>query len=232
MDDHHELTAAYALDALEPHERERYEKHLATCEECREELASFWSVAGALAHGAGGPPPPPALRERILEQARSERPNVLPFRKRLTVVPAASLAAVAAVLAIGLGLWGSSLAGQLDDIRAERASERQAFEIIADPRSRKVPFAGAEGNLFLASTGTGAVVLSGLDEAPEGKTYEVWVIEGGVSHRAGIFEGGDGRLMLALERPVPQEAKVAVTLEKDGGVEVPTGPPLFQTITV
>ena len=29
MDDHHELTAGYALDALDPQERERYEAHLA-----------------------------------------------------------------------------------------------------------------------------------------------------------------------------------------------------------
>ena len=49
MDDHRELTAAYALDALDGRDRERYEAHLATCEECREELASFWTVSGALA---------------------------------------------------------------------------------------------------------------------------------------------------------------------------------------
>ena len=80
MDDHHELTAAYALDALDPRERERYENHLATCESCREELASFWAVSGALAHAAGGPSPAPALRERILAQAKSEQPNVVRLR--------------------------------------------------------------------------------------------------------------------------------------------------------
>ena len=30
----HELSAAYALDALEPDEREVFEEHLAGCESC------------------------------------------------------------------------------------------------------------------------------------------------------------------------------------------------------
>ena len=37
----HDLTAAYALDALDAHDEERYEEHLATCERCREELAEL-----------------------------------------------------------------------------------------------------------------------------------------------------------------------------------------------
>ena len=231
MDDHRELTAAYALDALDPRERERYEGHLATCEECREELASFWAVSGALAHAAGGPPPPPALRKRILEQARAERPNVVPFRRRSVFSPGFAAAAAAAVLALGLGLWGSSLARELDDVRSARDSDRQAIEIISDSRARKVPFAGAEGHLILASTGRAAVVLSGLAPAPQGKTYELWVVEDGISHRAGLFEGGN-KMVLALQRTVPKRSKVAVTLEVEGGVDAPTGPPLFQTITV
>ena len=41
----HELSAGYALDALDPEERDAYERHLAGCRECQEELASFWEVA-------------------------------------------------------------------------------------------------------------------------------------------------------------------------------------------
>ena len=36
----HDLTPAYALDALDEIERLEYEAHLATCEDCRDELAS------------------------------------------------------------------------------------------------------------------------------------------------------------------------------------------------
>jgi anti-sigma factor RsiW len=37
--DLHDLTAAYALDALDPDEAREYEAHLARCERCRAERA-------------------------------------------------------------------------------------------------------------------------------------------------------------------------------------------------
>ena len=54
----HELTAAYALDALDADDRAAYEAHLEGCERCREELTSFWETTEALAVGAAGPAPP------------------------------------------------------------------------------------------------------------------------------------------------------------------------------
>ncbi|MGH2450297.1 MAG: anti-sigma factor, partial [Candidatus Limnocylindria bacterium] len=78
----HGLTAAYALDALGDAAEAEYEAHLRHCERCRDELAAFQEAATALAHAAPPAAPPPALRERILEQARSERPNVVPLRPR------------------------------------------------------------------------------------------------------------------------------------------------------
>ena len=47
--DVHDLTAAYALDALEPAEAEAYEAHLGQCEECRAQLAELNEAATALA---------------------------------------------------------------------------------------------------------------------------------------------------------------------------------------
>ena len=94
----HELTAAYALDALEPEEARGYEAHLAGCERCREELASLQTAASALAYAVEPARPPESLRGRILDAARAERPNNLrvldTYRRR-----AVRLAAVAAVAA-------------------------------------------------------------------------------------------------------------------------------------
>src|SRR6266567_1151871 len=101
----HDLTAAYALDALDSDEAREYEDHVATCERCREELVQLGGAAGALAF-AVEPPPPPELRLRILEAARAERPNVVPLRPRWTrVMPA--VAAVAAIAAIAVGIWAA-----------------------------------------------------------------------------------------------------------------------------
>ena len=88
----HELTAGYALDALDPDEREAYEEHLGGCEQCQEELASFWEVTGALAVAADGPAPSPdapradprsrAGRAAERRAARVERRRVSPVLAR------------------------------------------------------------------------------------------------------------------------------------------------------
>jgi len=105
---------------VDPDERARYEEHLASCERCRDELQGFWQVAGALGRAAGGPTPPASLRERILQQARDERPNVVPLRRRITAPVLASAAAVAAVVAVALGIWSLGLSRDLDDATTTR----------------------------------------------------------------------------------------------------------------
>jgi anti-sigma factor RsiW len=220
MDDH-DLTAAYALDALDPDERERYEAHLATCERCREELQGFWQVSGALAHAADGPAPPPALRERIIEAARGERPNVVPLRPRRSGRAVSAVAAVAAVALLAVGAWGVSLSRELDDAERELA-------VLADPGARTIAASGGQADLVVAPTGDAALVVRTLPPAPEGKDYEIWVFEGEVPRRAGLFER---RGVALLTRPVEAGQTVAVTLEPDGGLDAPSGEPLFTATT-
>ena len=112
----HELTAAYALDALDEQDEREYEEHLARCPSCREELASLTEAATGLAYGVESPPPPPALRDRILEQARSERPNVVPLRRPAWRSWPIAVAAAAACAAIGLGIWAATLSRSLDRV--------------------------------------------------------------------------------------------------------------------
>jgi anti-sigma factor RsiW len=213
----HELTAGYALDALDPSERGRYEEHLASCERCRAELQGFWQVTGALGRTAGGPAPPPALRERILEQARSERPTVVPLRRRFTLPVLSSAAAVAAVLAVALGIWSINVSRDLDDAEREIA-------VLGDPNAQIHESAGGEANLVVTPTGDAALVVRRLAPAPAGKDYEIWVLENGVPQRAGLFERPG---VAMLSRRVEAGQIVAVTLERDGGVDAPSAAPLF-----
>jgi anti-sigma-K factor RskA len=206
----HELSAAYALDALDADERREFEEHLTHCPECREAVASFQETASALAHQVDTPPPPPSLRERILEQVRRERSNVVPLRPRWVFPATATVAAVAACAAIGLGIWAATLNNRLGE------------------RPEAVQLTGAIGSLIVSRGNEGTLVVKDLPPPPIGKTYEAWVIQGEKPLPAGTFSGGD-RVAFVLTRKVPDGAIVAVTLEPAGGVEKPTTNPLFKS---
>lgn len=69
-EDPHSLAAPYALDALEPGERRRFEKHLAGCDRCAAEVRELAEDAVRLAWSTAAPAPP-ALRERVLAAVRT-----------------------------------------------------------------------------------------------------------------------------------------------------------------
>ena len=211
----HDLSAAYALNALDDDDHRRFEDHLGHCAACREEVASFHEAAASLAYAVDAPPPPSALRERILIRARDERPsNVLPFRsRRWNLRVATAVAAVAACAALAFGLWAASLNNELDD------------------RAQVIELSGADGSLLLQPSGEAILTVDGLGLAPVGKTFEIWVIEDGRPRSAGLFPGAPGRSVIPLTEPVPSGALVAVTLERAGGVAKPTGKPLFSAQT-
>ncbi|HMB18333.1 MAG TPA: anti-sigma factor [Gaiellaceae bacterium] len=196
----HDLAAAYALNALDPEDRWTYERHLDTCERCREEVASLREGAAQLAYAHDAPAPRPELRDRILRAAREERPApVVQFPRWL--FPVTAVAAVAAsIAAIGLGLWANSL------------RDKQAPE-------RVVAVNGARGALIVSGD-EGKLVLC-LDETPASKTYEAWVIQGKTPKPAGLFAGGCRTV--TLTHPVQDGNTVAVTLENEGGSDTPHG---------
>jgi anti-sigma-K factor RskA len=198
--DPHDLTAAYALDALDPDEAEAYERHLSQCEECREQLAELNETAAALASGATAPAPPARLRSAILEAAAEERTNVVPLlRRRWVSRGLAVAAAVAACIVVGL-----------------------AVSLIQSSHTQMVT-----ASLVLGPNRTATLHISGLSAAPSGKTYEAWVIpKGGSPRPAGLFPGG-GSTTLRLSGTVPRKAVVAVTVERAGGVKAPTQTPVF-----
>jgi anti-sigma-K factor RskA len=197
-DDLHDLTAAYALDALDPDERRAFEEHLGDCDHCRAELAALGETVGALAVAAGGAVPAPDLRERIVSAARAEQPKVVAMRPHRTRLYAGIAVAAAAALAIGLS----------------------------------VGLSGGGGGKRLALTvhpgGIAQLTVSGFDQAPPGKVYEAWVIDGGRPAPAAVFPGGD-RTVVVLSRRVPQGATVAVTLERAPRARRPTLPILAET---
>jgi hypothetical protein len=165
-------------------------------------VARLREGAVELAYAAGGPEPRPELRDRILHAARENRPApVISVRRRWLFPTTAFAAAAAAVAAVGLGLWANSLRDQVD-------------------RQRVVALEGAATGQLVIS-GDAASIVTCVDEAPRGKTYEAWVIANEVPRPAGLFRGGCSTI--ELTRPVEPGVTVAVTLEAAEGSDLPQG---------
>jgi len=218
----HDYTAAYALDALDGAEAREYEEHLATCEQCREQLGQLGGAAAALAFAVESPAPPAELRSRIIERARAERPNVVPLRPRWATATYAA-AAIAAVAAVGVGIWAATLSRSLDNERSARQQAQLALKLASDPSAKRLRVSGtAQGTVFVAPGGNAALIVSRLERAPAGRIYEAWVIQNNMPVRAGTFAGGRNNA-IPLERNVPSGAIVAVTLERKPGADTPHG---------
>lgn len=195
--DVHDLTAAYALDALDADEAEAYERHLGQCEACREQLAELSETASALAFGAVAPVPPARLRAAILETAAAERSNVVPLLRRRWVARGLAVAAAAAACVV-VGLV----------VSLSNSSQTREYALVVD-------------------NGKATLRIEGLKAAPSGKTYEAWVIPSGHAPKpAGLFSGGASET-IRLRGTVPRNAVVAVTVERAGGVRAPTTTPIF-----
>jgi anti-sigma factor RsiW len=222
----HELTAGYALDALDPEERRDFEAHLAGCERCREDLASFWSVGEALAVATSGPAPSADLRERILAAARAEPQVVVPFepRRRRALPVLSSAVAVAAIALVAVGFWALRLSSDLDETRSALERQREAAAVLADPSARTVALQAGDGRLVVTQDGRAALLVSGLDPAPAGKTYEMWVIEDETPAPAGLFAGDEAAV--PVDGTVDPGDIVAVTIEDEGGATTPNLPPI------
>ena len=86
----HTLAGPYALNALPPRDRDRFERHLAACPACADEVRGLHETAARLA-GATAAAPPARMKERVLaEVARTRQlppagdavPGGVPWRDR------------------------------------------------------------------------------------------------------------------------------------------------------
>lgn len=229
-DDLHHLAAAYALDALEPDERARFEAHLASCTDCAQDVADFHATAGDLAASASTEPPP-ALRERVLAEvattsqdpADGAPPTLAGRTARRTVPVLVAAVALLAVLAMGV-VTRNAL------VERDRASDLLA--VLAAPDVELVPLDGTgAGTVRVAWSPTLAasvVVGSDLPEPGDERTYELWVLAEDGPRSAGSFAPDpDGTLERRLDLPADPVDGWGITIEPAGGSPQPTGEILY-----
>ncbi len=234
MTDVHALTGAFAIDALDDDERTRFEEHLVSCADCRQEVAGL-REAGAELSAAAAVAPPAALRDRVLADIATVRPlppevTSLAERRRSRARRAPLLAAAAAVAAVvGIGVvvtqpWADEPGIEVaapDPIRAviqaedaeTHASDLEAVDGAATAtvyRSREL--------------GQAVIKTENMPELSRRSVYQVWLRLDGEMEPAGLMDGTDAALL--LEGDATDAEAIGVTVEPAGGSRRPTTQPL------
>ena len=123
---------------------------------------------------------------------------------------------------------------ELEQTRVHLARELALRGLLGRPDTRLVSLGGLPAApsararvVFDSATREAMLLASGLNRAPEGKAYQVWVIAPGIAPvPAGLFQtDADGRALFRLP-DVAEVTKVktfAVTVEPAAGVPAPTG---------
>lgn len=224
------LTGAYALDAVEPDERELVELHLMECPRCRAEVAEFREVAAFLAHN--GYTAPEGLWDRISGALEEAPPPLdlapvvpLPARRSTGVRIAAAVAAAAAVVAVFFGVKVVDQGNQLDRLEAQNAIDRAVVQAQQDPRSRTVDLVSADGasgaEVVLRPDGTGFLVKDRLPPLSRDRTYQLWALVDGKPISAGVLGPNPGIVAFTA---AGAPGGFAISNEARGGAAQPTKP--------
>jgi anti-sigma-K factor RskA len=229
--DIHALTGAYALDAVSGVERLEFERHLAECESCAQEVHELRETATRLALAAAAPPPP-ALKSRVMDQIRTVRQlppetTVTPLRRRSLALKLTSVAAaVFFAAAVGLGVVVYQQGQQLED----RVNAAQLEQILRADDAELLKLdnpGGGTVNVAVSRSEDRMLMLSeDLANPPDGRTYQVWTIADGTPRSMGFLEPTDGDTALAVS-DFTGASVVAVTVEPDGGSPEPTTEPVM-----
>ncbi|WP_027965000.1 anti-sigma factor [Halalkalibacillus halophilus] len=134
-----ELLIDYFNQELSESEKQAFEAHLETCDECKEELAELNALNETLPFASEPVDPPEGMKERILanvlaeetptkEETDSNDEKVVPYtkepkRKRSWILPS-----IAAVLILSLLGNAYFLFGTVDDVAEEDPGEEEPIE--------------------------------------------------------------------------------------------------------
>jgi anti-sigma-K factor RskA len=236
MQDHGEmktLVASYVIGAVPPEETARIRSHILTCDECMAEAESLAATTSALALAVSPETVPEGFADRVMarvaepEAAAETEPR--PAR-RWSLTAILSVAALLVVIAVFAAGWF--------DARSDLARNERVVDVVLDSRGG-INLAGsgdAVGKVVSSEEGGSLFVAQGLEAAPEGHTYQLWLMKGSCAdpasascqvHGSGTFDSDAGISILRTSRPLKGYDRAAVTIEPDGGSATPTTEPVL-----
>lgn len=245
-----ELLGAFALDAVEPDERDVIEAHLIGCPRCRAEVAAHRETAALLAHG--GAAAPDRLWARISESLDSPAPELalpgsppapaVPLgaaavvrreRRSISLRTAATIAAMAAAVTAFLGLRIGEQDRRLDSFAAvarEDGLRRAALAAMGEPNSEQLWLRTPDGrdrthaaHVVRLSDGTGFIVADKLAPLPADRTYQLWALRPDAKISVAVLGNHPD---VASFQMVGEVIGYAVTDETAGGVVSSDRPPV------
>ena len=227
------LISAHALGALDADQAALAERHIAASDDCRRAYEDALETAAALALAVADSEPPADLRDRIVAAARAERPPVAAakaaaprrkFRLAGLLTPSTGFAVIGVAAAIVFALIAVS---QHDSASNAKDDQQALVAILSAPDAHVVPLksaaGGPAGGRMIVSKNRAALVSS-LQSAPAGHTYQAWGLRpGGASPVPLPTFSGDGDVVILDD--VGQYDGVGVTVEPSGGSQKPSAAP-------
>ncbi|KRW91322.1 hypothetical protein SD51_09635 [Alicyclobacillus tengchongensis] len=253
-----ELCTLYALGGLDKEEVLPFGRHLATCPDCQEELASLRGVTDALSFDFDFVSPPPGMRERVLTAVfanqpdsqlgpevtgatqRNEVPTLprdlepLSVPKQRTSMPNASSGRRRYSLLWWVVSWASlvAIAGGLT-WRGLGSTTSPVGRVQAEKQMESTSGVGS-AHMWITTTTQGKELLirfKGLKRTVGTEVYQVWLIQKGhAPQSAGIFApDATGDALFAAWFPKQHVNVIAVTLEPKAVDQKPLGTMMFET---
>jgi anti-sigma-K factor RskA len=239
----HTLAGAYAMDAISALDRERFERHLAGCEECAQEIASLREATARLAT-ATAVAPPSGLKEKVMATAaltRQQPPPVSPaeaetsprasavrpwFRALARPRRLAMTAAAVAVLAVAL-VFGISNGSMRDQLNAAQDRSQQIAAVLTARDATMMTGAVRGGGTvsIVMSHSRHALVFTAADlhALPASRGYELWLIgPAGDRPVTMLPSGGHHMAGPVIASGLQAGDHLALTAEPAGGTARPT----------
>jgi hypothetical protein len=246
-----ELLGAFALDAVDEHERDVIEAHLAGCPRCRAEVEAHRETAALLAHSGERAPdnvwsriaetldeaPPDLDMARIaparddLAERRAGRLVPRSISLRAAALTMAVAAAVTLFLGVALGRHENDNLARVDrlaDAMEKTVVANAAQAALANPQAEQVDLRSADGTasaqIVRLPDGTGYLLPRNLAPLPAGRVYQLWAVRADAKISLGVLGQNPEASAFRMTGPV---VAYAVTEEGAGGVAASQNQPVI-----
>jgi anti-sigma-K factor RskA len=243
----HSLVAAYAVNALNPAERDAVERHLAECDDCRADLTAFRAVTTSLAD-AQALSPPASLRERVMSDV-ARTAQLTPRRADAPVTDPIRVAATFGVSTDQVGSEpadartgsGDELAGSGDELAGSSAALAGSGDELATHRAQRArrrwlpALAGAAATVAVVALGVGIAANVGGEDAELAMEKDVMMVASAPDAASADLDLGTGHVvtsermdsyaLMGAAAPMPDkgtEYQVWLILEDGSKVAGPT----------